>query len=562
MIALALATVFTAGPMIVLQAPAPKNAARTVRIEMRINGYGINGSAQMVLDRRDGRFVQHLDLGPASQTIGFDGKHTWFADATGLPIEEGNVDQRSAIVAWSALFSKARPAEIVGSQLRYSGLSRLVTLSIDPETHLVVKAVVPRGDHEMLITPADYRQGPDGLIVPYALSYTDDNGTWSGVVTRVDASFMPAPNSFAPPPKPDDTRISDGTTRVPFVSGSSLIIIPARINNGPVMHFILDSGGQNILTPTALRRLGIRAVGGGTVGGGGANLAPIRFASISSVRVGGAEMRNQPFMILDFGKLLQGIDGILGYELLSRFAARIDYRTDTLQLAAALPSSWTAGARATSFVFRERQPQVSGVIDGIPAAMTIDTGSTSTFDINTPFAREHELWKRYKAEMSSKVGFVGVGGGIKIAPISVSSLRIGNLTLSNVDATLTKASAGFESDPSFAANVGEGVFRCSTLILDYAHQRIFFAPGGLQDRSGMTLAARGHGIVVTAVRRGSPVAQSGVLAGMWLSRLNGAAVAANDLVWVRAQLRGTPGSQVTLTFNGSKRKKIFLRNYL
>jgi S1-C subfamily serine protease len=82
------------------------------------------------------------------------------------------------------------------------------------------------------------------------------------------------------------------------------------------------------------------------------------------------------------------------------------------------------------------------------------------------------------------------------------------------------------------------VFRQSTLVLDYAHQRIYFAPGGLRDRSGLVLAARGRDIIVAAVHRGAPASASGIAAGMRLTTIDGRPVnAPNDRF---AELRLTP----------------------
>jgi hypothetical protein len=442
---------------------------------MRVDGYGIPGSAEMIFDRRAGRFVSRLHLGPATQTIGFDGKSAWFADATGFPAIQGNADQRSAILAWSALFAKALPARVQGSTVRYSGLSRPFTVTTDPNTGRIRSVVIPSGGSKEQITPSDYRELPDGLIVPYALRYSDDNGTWSGVVTRIDTNIVPDAATFAIPQKPHDARIAGEVTTVPFAAKPRLIVIPARIDNGPVMHFILDTGGQNILTPTALRRLHIRPVGAATVGGVGANVAPIRFAAIARVRVGKAEMRNQPFMILDFGKLLPGIDGILGAELLSRFAARIDYVHHTLQLSAHLHPQWITNARKAAFVFNGRIPQVTGTIDGIPAQLAIDTGDTGSLEVTSPYVRAHDLVKRLHAR-DLKRSNSGVGGSVKVLFGDVKVLRLGSFETQGVLASLAFASAGFDADPSIAAGVGEGVFRRCTLVLDYAHQQLYFAP--------------------------------------------------------------------------------------
>lgn len=559
MIALTLAGILGTGPVIVRRDPQSTAPARYIRMEMRVRGYGLDGTGEMIFDRSSGRFVQRISLGPDSQWIGFDGKDAWFADATGLAITEGNADQRSAILAWATLFAKPSLASVNGSTVTYAGLSRALTVTTGAGNY-VTRVKIPKGGFSATIEPSDYREVPGGLIAPYRIAYSDDNGTWTGTVIRISTANVAGARDFSRPPRPRDAQLS-GVTSVRFAGGSRLIVIPARIDGGPIMHFVLDTGGQNILTPQAARALHLAVVGGGTTGGAGSGLIATRSATVSSVRVGTAEMHDQPFLIIDLGPVAKGIDGILGYELLARFAARIDYVHDTLQLAAHAPAAWIAGASPTRFAFNERQPQFAGTIDGISSILTIDTGSMGDVDVNTPFARRYDLWKRYDAP-PPKTAFYGVGGGVKASPITVKSLRMGTVQLSNVPANLALTSDGVEADPSFDANLGEAVFRQFTLVLDYRNQRLYFTPGGLHDRSGMTISAQGGALVVESVHRGSQAQRAGVLAGMRLTSINGTAVTARDLDRVRTLLNGPSGTHVALVVNGTRHLRIRLTNYL
>jgi hypothetical protein len=272
-------------------------------------------------------------------------------------------------------------------------------------------------------------------------------------------------------------------------------------------------------------------------------------------------MRNQPFLVID-SSLLRGVDGIVGFELLSRFATRIDYRTNTLTLASSLPQSWIDGVDPTPFVFRSRAPQIEGSIDAFGGSLTIDTGNSGVLDVNAPFARIHDLWTYYHAALPKKGTLAGVGGAVMSSNIVVKKLRLGSATLTNVHGDLTQATAGVEANPSFAANLGEGILRKFTLVLDYAHERVYFAPGGLRDESGVLFTRRGDRIVVEALRTRSARA-AGVRVGMTLTSLNGRTVNGRDLAAVRAQLQDQePGTAVEMIFEGTKRAKLTLLNYL
>lgn len=560
MISLLLAAALHAAPVVLTQSPSSVSAPRYVRLSMNVDGYGIKGTGSLLIDRQSGRYVEHLNIGPLSGYQGFDGVHAWQADVTGMTAIQGNSIDRGTVLAWGYLFASPRSAQVHGSSVRYDGVPQLVSITVDPQTHLVRRFSMFSGSVREVAVFSNYRPLTRGLIGPGSIAFTDDNGTWKGRISGAATGSSASDRDFAMPPRPHDSTVTGGLTSVPFLVATE-ILIPVRINNGPVMHFILDTGGQNVLTSDSAKRLGLHTVGAGTVGGAGAGVIPTRFVTVRSVRVGSAEMRDQPFLVLNT-QVLGGIDGIVGFELLSRFAARVDYRTNTLWLASSVPSAWTGGVPATPFAFRSHQPQISGAIDGIPGALTIDTGNSGVLDINSPFAHEHNLWSVYHAKKPKTGALVGVGGSVPYSNITVRSLRLGSVTLENVHADLTQATAGIEANPSIAANAGEGVFRNFSFVLDYPNQRLYFAPGGVTDMSGVLFSRSGNRIVVQRVRTGR-AHRAGIRAGMVLTSMNGRPVRGSDLAAVQAQLQARqPGTKVRMVFDGSKPVTLMLLNYL
>jgi len=133
------------------------------------------------------------------------------------------------------------------------------------------------------------------------------------------------------------------------------------------------------------------------------------------------------------------------------------------------------GGVAVPMVFADRQPQVDGAIDGIPGVMTIDTGSASAVDVNTPFVVAHDLRAKYHAEAG---GFpiTGIGGPVHAYFAHAKEVRLGELVIPEVNLLLTDAHAGVEADPTIAANVGEQVLKRFALVLDYRRATITFEP--------------------------------------------------------------------------------------
>jgi hypothetical protein len=451
-------------PSVIRPAGDGAHAARYVRLKLDVTAYGIAGRGEILVDRATGRYVRRFDAGPVSEREGWDGTRAWRADATGMPRVEGNADERAAIVTWSQLL-----APDTGAMAReHPSRPPDVTAGAAGEVTSVVRHI---GHSTERTTFAEYRAA-SGFDVPFAIADTSDNGVWSARADGVETPRAVSAGAFAPPPEPRDATLR-GVTTVTMLGRTDLPLVPVSLNGGAPLRFLLDTGGQNVITPEAARRAGLDVAGEGTVGGAGAGLAKIRFASARTVRVGAAEMRDQPFLVLELGPA-GPVDGIVGYELLARFAARLDLAHERLELAQDV-RALAPGGVAVPMVFDDRQPQVDGAIDGIPGAITIDTGSASAVDVNTPFVAAHDLRAKYHAEAS---GFPisGIGGPVHAYFAHAKELRLGDLAVPDVNLLLTDAYAGVEIDPTIAANVGEQVLRRFLIVFDYRHTTLHFEP--------------------------------------------------------------------------------------
>ena len=435
---------------------------RFVRLRLDVTAYGIPGHGEIVVDRALGRFVRRFDAGPVSEREGWDGVHAWRADATGMPRVEGNVDERGMIRAWARLL-----AAMPGDAPCDCG-SRAPEVTTDAARAHVTSVALHVGSDTQHVSFGDYRRA-GALVVPFTIENSSENGTWTARVRAVETPRTLAPTAFAPPPEPHDATLS-GVASIPLVAGLPLPVIEESIDHGPPLRCLLDTGGQNAISPSAAKRAGLNVVGAGTVGGAGAGLANVRYATVRSVRIGTVELRDQPFVVLDFGDDWL-FDCIAGYELLARFAARLDFANDVLELAADARS--LAGSGTTvPMTFADRQPQLDGALDGIAGAVTIDTGSVAGAEVYAPFANAHDLAAHYHAVPAGSIR--GVGGPVPISYGHADELRLGELRIRNVPLMLTDATAGGESNPTVAINLGDLVLRRYTLLLDYRRGTIRF----------------------------------------------------------------------------------------
>jgi predicted aspartyl protease len=511
-------------------------ALRFVVMHVDVNAYGVPGKGTIVVDRATGHFVRRFSAGPASEQEGWDGSHAWRADATGLARVEGNAGERAEIVAWSSALTRA----------------------IDAPPHRV--RVAGTSDH-IDITFEAYRR-ISGLSVPGRIvASSAQNGVWTTTLrTAATPASVPVTTFAAPAPPASDASLAH-VTRIPVAMDIGSPVVDVTVN-GNRLHFLLDTGGQNVITTDAARIAGLAVVGHGVVGGGGGGTAPIRYTFADSVRVGAAVLRHQPFIVLP-ANALPPVDGIVGYELLARFAARLDMAHLTLELAPDVAAFGRPVAPAR-FAYDDRQPQVAGALDATRGAFTIDTGSSLTAQVPEPVVRAQRLVARMHATVSAYAN--DVGGRYRIYIVRADVLRLGSAAFERplVD-LLTKTD---HSTPTTIANVGDGILRRWILVFDYPHQTIDFRPGGdpagnvVHDRSGLILTARSGGVVVGQVLTGTPAAQAGIIESARIVAVDGVPVTGSDLVRVRNLLRGAPGTKVRLQLADGSTRIITLQRYL
>lgn len=114
------------------------------------------------------------------------------------------------------------------------------------------------------------------------------------------------------------------------------LIVVDTIIEGVQKRFVLDTGAAaTVVDSEAALELGLeeqhRLVGRGA--GGDVEMGMVE---VRSIRVGDSEVRDLTCLVMDLGglreRIVDPIDGILGYDFLSRFVLTIDYGQRALTL--------------------------------------------------------------------------------------------------------------------------------------------------------------------------------------------------------------------------------------
>lgn len=555
-----------------------------LRAEGTLKAGGLEGAYDATVDVATGRSVSHYVLGPIDGAQGYDGLVAWSRDPG------GEVARRDAPEALRAARSQAwldargywhperHPATTSAPERRtHEGRAHDVvivtpqdgdalTLWFDATTHLLVKIEQKQGADTAITTFDDWRE-VEGLRLPFhsvtdlvdTAGRTDARNRVEAVIDRHVPGVAIADADFAPPAMAATARIdaSDGATRVPFDLVNNHIYANGSIDGKPA-RFLVDTGGMNLLTPAAARKFGLEGEGKLAGRGVGDELVDVAFTHAKEVRLGGAVLDQPVFVIMDLGRLadVEGheSDGLVGYEMFRRFGVTIDYAARELVLVEHAKFVAPAGSQAVPFDLADRIPVVQGTLDGLPARLSIDTGSRVSLTLHSPFVREHGLVGKYEAAPEAVVGW-GVGGPSRGRPARFGTLRLGDIAIDGIAGDLYVGNKGAFASADVAGNIGGGVLKRFTVAFDYEARRMYLKPNAAFtktdefDRSGLWLIGAGRAFEVADVAADSAAQRAGLHEGDRITAIDAEPVSARGLPQWRQRLRDLPaGTRLAIEY--------------
>jgi PDZ domain/Aspartyl protease len=538
---------------------------------------GIKGRFEQWSSAQSGAVAETTDAGFFSGSSGFDGADAWNQDASGFVWVDGGKAGRYAAIqqAYVANDDFLRPARrgtvsLAGQQTDHGSTYDVVQATpanglpiqiwLDATTHLPARIVATIGVETSTTTLSDYRSVA-GLRVAYRVRTTTDTGNeFDATIDSVKVNPADAARHLTKPAShATDYSIAGGdSTTVPIELVDNHVYLSVMINGKGPFHFAFDTGGSNVLDSGVAQAIGLSSSGSLQGGGVGAQTEAFSFAKVSTLGVGGASLTDQYFAVLP---VRQGfsvaagvpIDGLIGFEVLSRFITTFDYGhlSVTLRLpSAAAPN--LAGADVVPFVFNNTIPQVACQLNGIPGDCSVDTGSRASVSVLTPFIAAHPSLVPADATAGGVNGF-GVGGPSLGRLGRLGSLQIDTTTLDALIADFSVQQKGFFANPFIAANVGGGVWKRFAVTFNYQNRTMSLVPNAdfgqrdTYDRSGLFLIQPGGKFTVLDARPNTPAGVAGLARGDVITAVNGASTDGMDLLQIRKTLSGAPGTSVRLT---------------
>ncbi len=385
-------------------------------------------------DTPDGRHREITDIpGVYHEDDTYDGTRAWTADLSGVP---------------HPLSGDARARLIAKAQQRSSLFSHPIREERLPGCRAEVEKFSDWSDAA-------------GVLVPHRIERTEDVLTLqSAAMDRV--TFDPA-------------RVPASMTRasvvIPFEEQAFHVFVPVQVNGGEKSWFVLDTGGDLSLVTHGLRAAkSIETSGsGGSVQTGMAENVDLTLGGVSvPLKVVGI-VPDSGFSAL----WKHPFDGVLGYDVISRFVVRVDWTHRRLTL-----------YDPARFHYRGKGAVVPLRFEGnnivVPITVTLPDGTTKMIEsvVDTGSSGAVSFRSNFTPDVGKTVAAQGrgVGGTSETSIGRLRALTIGPYTLREPVVELSHAKHGTEAGCAVPASIGARVLSRFTVYLDYRHEQLILEP--------------------------------------------------------------------------------------
>ena len=319
---------------------------------------------------------------------------------------------------------------------------------------------------------------------------------------------------------------------IPLDLVDNRIYLPVKVNGSRPLTFILDTGAS--LSALNLKRaretgLRLRDLGEQINVGAGEGRTTVFTSKDVALRVAESEFTAKEVLVtpLDELETLIGrpVDGILGYEFLSRYVVEVNYAARTATIHDQQTYQYSGKGEIIPIRVTGGQPILLARIsfggrDPIEGPFHVDSGMTKALSFKRPFVDKHQLLAG--ARNTFPCPSFGVGGEVRCVCGRAQTLRIGNLVISDVVAEFSQAATGATANTSSSGLIGGEILRRFTVVFDYVHKRMILEPNEYLtepyelDMSGTIMIADGRDFKTRKVYRvlaGSPAAEAGLREG-------------------------------------------------
>ena len=454
---------------------------------------GMTGTIELWITP-SGERREEIVLGPLREVRVFDGKQGWLVDRNREVRELAGfeiADQLALAFRESnaPLLTHRRPGMISrdGDTLVFApeGGTRPETVTFDSATNLPATFVRRDGEKQRTTRYSDWNT-VDGVKLPFTVREETGNPNETVTIhwTRLERGSTTLGMFTRPPDREPDFALASDPVTVPIeVVYGGLIFVKVLINDQP-MSFVFDTGAEfTLLNSSRVSKLGLQAVGTFATGAGGGDVV-VSFVPGVTTKLGGATVSDQIIgaVLLDAleAPLQRPLDGILGYDFISRFVIEIDYAKQQMRLFDRAKYQHTGAGKPMPITLEDSTPYFEAKVEvpgkgKLPGHFVLDTGCLCDVQLFTPFVDQHALLTAFPE--AKQAGYsAGAGGTTNQMTTTIPSLELGGWMIKDPKTELSRDKHGATADPETAGLIGSLVFKRFVLVLDYKGKQVFLDP--------------------------------------------------------------------------------------
>jgi hypothetical protein len=205
------------------------------------------------------------------------------------------------------------------------------------------------------------------------------------------------------------------------------------------------------------------------------------FADDVTLKVRTLTLEHQRVMVMPFDTYYQrgrSLDGLLGYDLFSRFVVRIDFKGRSLTIWE--PSAFRPPKAAVQVPveFAGRLPVVPAVVrlarnQTLHARLMVDTGASQAVILRYPFANDHGLFDLGGGDTTAPSL---ASGTRKLKEIPVEQIALAKWTFDRPQVLAYAEPVGSGAYTDTDGLIGNTLLSRFTLYVDYPKKRLLFEP--------------------------------------------------------------------------------------
>ena len=355
------------------------------------------------------------------------------------------------------------------------------------------------------------------------------------------------------PVKLDDSTRSEGLlTEIPFQLHGSMIVIELSVDESTPLSFIFDTGaGGTIISAGTAAKLGI--IGDETVSRqGGTGMASVELSTKHTVDVGDITFKNITLGIAELDHIQRRFgmqtDGVIGWEILSKYAVRLNYDTMRIEIYDNKKFDYDFGdsgypieVQGTTIFTNITVTFKSG--NTFTGKVVVDTGSGNNIHFNTPFTEENDLLAEMNTYYEQETQSLSTESS-HIYITMLANLNISDYEFSALPAIIAIAETGALSWSGPMGILGNGVLKRFNVFIDLQQKMMSLEPNQLYydqfevNCSGLELVTDDmfQKVIVDHVHVGSPAEDAGLKVGDEIVQIDGANTSEFQLPQIRSIL--------------------------